>query len=396
MHASWYRWVVLAVFSFVNLAIQLLWISFAPITSASASVYGVSELAIGGLAMVFMVAFLPLSLPASWLIDGRGFKVGVGLGAVVMAIFAPLRGLAGGHFPSVLVCTIMLAAAQPFFLNAWTKCAALWFPKRERATAVGIITLANLVGTGMGMALTPLLMRTMTVPSIQLLYGALASLSSVLFLLLARERPMQPPEPGESEVRSLMMDGLKDALRLRGFQVYLAIMFVGMGLFNGITTWIEGIVKPSGLDAEQAGAIGAILLAAGVVGAVVIPAWSDRSGERKKFLIAGLALAVPGVVAFTMTTSFVATAMAAAWFGFWMTSTLPVGMQYAAELTQPAPEGTSSGLIQLVGQGSVVFVFLMEATKTPSGSFAPSLWVGAGMLIASAIAATALPSTTQR
>ena len=39
-------------------------------------------------------------------------------------------------------------------------------------------------------------------------------------------------------------------------------------------------------------------------------------------------------------------------------------MQYAAEVTQPTPEGTSNGLIQLFGQASVVFVYIMEALKT--------------------------------
>ncbi len=38
-------------------------------------------------------------------------------------------------------------------------------------------------------------------------------------------------------------------------------------------------------------------------------------------------------------------------------------MQYAAEITQPTPEGTSNGLIQLFGQASVIFVYIMEAPE---------------------------------
>jgi hypothetical protein len=41
-----YRWVVLAVFMLVNVTIQMLWISYAPITSLAATYYGVSDLAI--------------------------------------------------------------------------------------------------------------------------------------------------------------------------------------------------------------------------------------------------------------------------------------------------------------------------------------------------------------
>ena len=66
-----YRWVVLAAVMFVNLTIQMLWIAFAPITSLAAKYYSVSDLWIGLLAMTFMIAFIPLSLPAAWVIDTR-------------------------------------------------------------------------------------------------------------------------------------------------------------------------------------------------------------------------------------------------------------------------------------------------------------------------------------
>jgi hypothetical protein len=61
-----YRWVVLAVFMLVNLAIQVLWIAYAPITGPAAHLYGVTDLQIGLLAMTFMIAFIPLSIPVSW------------------------------------------------------------------------------------------------------------------------------------------------------------------------------------------------------------------------------------------------------------------------------------------------------------------------------------------
>ena len=56
-----YRWVVLAVFMFVNLTIQILWISYAPITGPAAKFYGVSDLQIGLLSMSFMIAFIPFA-----------------------------------------------------------------------------------------------------------------------------------------------------------------------------------------------------------------------------------------------------------------------------------------------------------------------------------------------
>ena len=58
------------------------------------------------------------------------------------------------------------------------------------------------------------------------------------------------------------------------------------------------------------------------------------------------------------------------------------------EVTQPTPEGTSNGLIQLFGQASVVFVYIMEALKTSDGSFTPSLLLAIGLLVISALLVT--------
>jgi MFS family permease len=77
-------------------------------------------------------------------------------------------------------------------------------------------------------------------------------------------------------------------------------------------------------------------------------------------------------------------------FGFFLTSVSPVGMQYAAEITQPTPEGTSNGLIQLFAQASVIFVYIMEALRGPDGAFTPSLLLAIGLLLISAFVITRL------
>ena len=71
--------------------------------------------------------------------------------------------------------------------------------------------------------------------------------------------------------------------------------------------------------------------------------------------------------------------------GFFLVSAMPVSMQYAAEVTHPTPEGTSNSLIQLFGQGAVVFVYVMEALKTAEGSFTPSLLLAIGLIFLSLV-----------
>jgi MFS family permease len=378
-----YRWVVLAVFMFINLTIQMLWAGYSAITGRAAAFYGVSDLAIGLLAMVFMIAFIPLSLPVSWAIDTYGFRRAVSLGVILMGIFGLTRGLAGDNYTLVLLSSIGIAIAQPFLLNAWTTVPAKWFSMESRATAVGLITLANLIGTGIGLALTPVLIESMPISTVQLIYGALAAVSAVLFIVLARERPPTPPCPPGQEVRALMLDGLKHALKVRTFVLYLVVWFIGMGIFNGVTTWIEVIVRPRGFSPADAGTLGALMLAGGLLGAVLIPALSDRQRKRQRYLALGFGLAIPGLLGLTFAEQYWALLVSSFSLGFFLVSASPVGMQYATEVTVPTPEGTSNGLVQLCGQASVVFVYIMGALQTADGSLTPSLILAIGLMLVS-------------
>jgi MFS family permease len=382
---------VLAVTTLVNLTIQVLWIGYAPITGPAASFYGVGDVAVGLFAMSFMIAFIPLSLPASWLIDTRGFRFAVGLGSIVMGTCGVLRGLAGDSYALAMAATVGIAAAQPLLLNAWTTMPAKWFPREQRATAVGVITLGNLVGTAVGMVASPILIESMPIDRVQLVYGIAAAASAVLFVLLARERPAVPPSADAEQERALVLDGLRHALRVPAFWAVLAVAFVGLGVFNGLTTWVEPMIRPRGFTPSDAGTLGAVLLLGGLVGAVVLPALSDRRGRRRPFLVLAFAGAMPGLVGLTFARSLPVLLLSAAVLGFFLVSALPIGFQYAAEVTRPTPEGTSNGLMQLFGQGAVVFVSVMSALRTADGSFTRSLLLALGLLLVAAVVAARLP-----
>jgi MFS family permease len=368
-----YRWVVLAGFMLINLTIQIMWICFAPITGPAARFYGVSDLKIGFLAMSFMIVYIPLSIPASWAIDTFGYRKAVGFGAILMGIFGISRGLLAANYTWVLLTTLGIAVAQPFLLNAVTTVAAKWFPIQERATASGLAMVAGFIGIAIGQVFSPLLILKTGIPAMLLITGVISALSAVVFLVLSREAPPSPPcLPGE-ETRALVLDGLKSMLKMTDIWLLLILFLVGMGIFNGVSTWIENIVRSRGFSITQAGDFGAFLLIGGVVGAIVIPLLSDRLRRRKIFLISGMMLGVPGLIGFTFATHFGVLAASMALLGFAMMGLAPIGYQYAAEISFPAPEGTSNGLLNLAGQASVVFIYAMDAFKGTDGSFTSSL-----------------------
>ncbi|GAF90639.1 unnamed protein product, partial [marine sediment metagenome] len=170
-----YRWAMLVVFMLAIAANQLLWISFAPITGDAAAFYGVGDLAIGLLSLVFMVVFVVVSIPASWVIDTYGIRIGVGIGAVLTGVFGLLRGLLAADYTWVLVSQIGIAVGQPFVLNAIAKIAGRWFPLNERATATGLASLAIYVGIFAGVAVTPMIVLRSSIPTALLVYGVISA-----------------------------------------------------------------------------------------------------------------------------------------------------------------------------------------------------------------------------
>ncbi len=294
-----YRWVVLLAFMAIIAINQLLWITFAAITTDAMQFYRVSELSIGLLSLIFMVVYIFASFPASWVIDTYGIRVGVGIGAVLTGVFGLVRGLMGHSYTWVLVAQIAIAIGQPFILNAVTTIAARWFPINERATASGIGSLAIYLGILLGLVLTPYLTAKSGIASMLTTYGIASLIAMLIFFLFARERPPSPPCPPDQEARSLVVDGLTRMIRQRDFILLMVIFFVGLGAFNAITTWIEQILTPNGFTAIQAGDAGGAMIFGGILGAVILPLLSDHFRKRVPFLVLAVVGAAIGMARVT-------------------------------------------------------------------------------------------------
>jgi cyanate permease len=180
-----------------------------------------------------------------------------------------------------------------------------------------------------------------------------------------------------------MFEGLKSMLRQKDFILLLVIFFVGLGMFNGVTTWIEVIVRSRGFSSAQAGILGGLMLLGGIIGAVAIPMVSDKLRLRKPFIILALAGLVPGLAGVAFAPGYGLLLASGFVFGFFLLSAGPIGFQYGAELTHPAPEGTSNSMLFVMGQISgIVFIFAMDAARSPAGAMTPSLLALLGLGVA--------------
>ena len=139
------RWSVLAAFALLTSANQMLWLTFAPLTTDAAKHYDVSEGAIGALSAVFPLLYVLLALPAGIALD-RWFHSSVKLGAALTAAGALVR-LVGDDYGWVLAGQLLVVAvAQPLVTNSVAKVGGAYSTEQDRPTAIAVCSAGLFAG----------------------------------------------------------------------------------------------------------------------------------------------------------------------------------------------------------------------------------------------------------
>jgi Sugar phosphate permease len=373
-----YRWIVLCAYMLLALISQIQWVALAPISRAAEHFYA-GQVAPGSffgidfLAMLYLILYIVVALPASFIIDSRGLRRGLAIGAILAGAAGLAKGVFAQSFAVVLVAQILLAVSQPFILNAATTLGARWFPLKERGLAVGLASLAQYLGVVAAMAIGPLLVvgdssspaYGQGVGTLLLVYGIATAIAALLSILIVRERPSGIAE--EEEERLDVRRGLRILFASRDFRLLILLFTIGLGVFNALSSMVDSVAAHIGVN-DSDGLIGTFMILGGIVGALTLPAFSDARRRRKPFLVVAMAGMVPAVACLAFADRLASTAsgaygiakVAAAALGFFVLSAGPIGFQYAAEVGRPAPESSSQGILLLVGQISgIVFISLM-------------------------------------
>lgn len=367
-----YRFVILIVFMLITAAIEIQWLTHASVARPAEVFYNGqiragSFLNVDFLAMVYMLAFLVMSFPASYVIDTYGIKTGLGIGALLLGVFSVLKAIMARHFIGVVVAQCGLAIAQPFILNAVTAVTVRWFPLNERAMAAGFSALAQYIGIVVAMLVTPLLVGSdpgspgygTGFEKMLWIYGIISLVAASLFLFI-KEQP-EGIRFDRTE-RESFRKGIKSILAKRDMQITILLFLIGLGIFNAVSSMTDSITARLGIQ-DSNGYIGGFMLIGGIIGAIIIPILSDYFRKRKLFLVLCLAGMVPGIAGLTFAPEFVnqpgqvyTIALVASFvLGFFVMSAGPVGFQYAAEISSPAPESASQGILLWVGQLTGMF-----------------------------------------
>ncbi|MFI5066417.1 MAG: MFS transporter [Streptosporangiales bacterium] len=348
------RWVILAGYALLAACTQLLWLAYAPITTQTHRIMAVSEGAVGDLAVIFPLMYVLLALPAGRWLDAR-FGRALGLGAVLTAAGGLLRLAGPSSYAWALAGQFVTAAGQPFVLNAITKVAARYFPARERTAAVSAGSVALFAGILAAVLSSEPLLHAGGLTLVVWVQAAVA-LFAALWVLAALRTPAAFQGDPSVAVSLRWLRGDRFMWLLGG------LLFIGMGVFNAVATWLDSILTHFG-HGGASGYLIAIMTVGGIAGGALLPGIVARRGQRRAMLEIAV---VVTAVAFTVIAGvhdppaggallFVA--------GFFLLAGLPVVLDWSELHAGPERAGGAAGFLLLAGNlGGVVLVLILQAT----------------------------------
>ena len=368
---GWGRWLALAAFGLLVSCTQILWLSFAPITPQAHQALGVSEGAIGDLAVINPLMYVLLAIPAGRWLDRR-FGSALAAGAFLTAFGACLRLVDSSSYAWVFAGQLILSAGQPLVLNASTKIAARYFPPAERTTAISVASAAQFVGILVAALTGEALWNAGGLRLVLVSHAAIAVVAAVAVAFALRLRPAFATEASAApSLRWLRNDRLMWQLA--------GLLFIGVGVFNALATWLDKIL--SDLDHPGvAGTLIAVTTVAGIAGAAVLPGVAARRDRRREVLVATTLVTVLVFLAIALVHNVVFVGIALAIEGFVLLAGLPVALDWSELDTGPTRAGTATGFLLLAGNlGGVVLVLLVQ------------VMIGNPYLALAAMSAVALP-----
>jgi sugar phosphate permease len=176
-----YRWVILAAYMYVAALTQMYWLNFSAIDTYLEDNLHIPALNVSLLALVFPIVYIILSVPSGILIDKKGFKYGIGVGALFTGIFSVIRLVSPDSYTILLVSQIGIAIGQPFVVNGITKLVVAWFPQQEEGTAVGLGSVALFIGMIISLGITPVLVESLGFHAMILVYSLMGIFSVLLY-----------------------------------------------------------------------------------------------------------------------------------------------------------------------------------------------------------------------
>lgn len=397
------RWLMLLLFCLASMFNACHWIQYSIITNIVKKYYDVSAMYVNWSSMIYMAVYVPLVFPATWLIEKKGLRIAMILGVSMMTggAWLKLLSLDRDSFTVAFAAQLIIGMAQIFFLSVPARLAGLWFDTTQVSTACALGVFGNELGIAMSFVLPPMVVHDsedllQIRAEFQYLHIAMAVPPTLLLfftLFYFEAAPPKPPSLAQFSAREKDGDRVTSYSRtmqkLLTNKDYVLLLFsygINVGVFYAVSTLLNQLFlihNPTG--EEEAGRIGLTLVVGGIVGAVSWGVVLDKTHMFKGTTLLVYSMGLLGMLGFTFSLYYnyvLLVYLNSAFLGFFMNGYLTVAYEFAAELTYPLPESTSSGLLNAVGEAlGVTLVFIAGIILDKEGDLPTNILLSSVLLI---------------
>jgi predicted MFS family arabinose efflux permease len=344
---------VIVAYALVCAATQVLWLTYAAITTETAHRYGVSVGAVGWLAEIFPLLYVVLAIPAGLLLD-RWFRPALVGGGALVALGGLVR-LGGQTFVWAMAGQVLVAIAQPVVLSAVSKLAGEYLPLEQRADGISLGSAGNFVGMLLALLLGPTLGAHGQLERLLVLEAALGVIAALALAFALRR-------PGHASTEHAAIEGnaARALWAMPQIRIQCGLVFIGFGIFVALATWLQTLLQPSGVSETTAGVLLVGMIVAGIAGCAVLPPLVARRHAERDFMRAAVIVGCLACVALGATPWLGTRALALVVTGIVVLPALPVILT-AAEQLAGAASGTAGAIVWMAGNlGGLVVALLVQ------------------------------------
>lgn len=385
----WKRYIILLLFSLNSGNKAFQWIQISASTTKATQFYQVDNYVINATSLVFLISFIILSWPACLLIEQIGLRKAVLLASFGTAVGSVIKCFSCNGVEESIEGIVLLMLGQIFvslseqmIFSLPSRLASVWFPDREVSSAVALCILGNQLGVAIGF-LAPQYFLSDATTSEQIGLGfyrmflvtaAFSVFAFIIDYLMFDEEPVLAPGLARYHQRELEraeraqgnLNSLWVQIRLLFRQIGsilknrdLVLLALSYGITCGTTYTIPTLLDqmleqiwPN--DDLIKGNTGFIFVVFGCFGMLIWGKLMDTWRAYKWINMWLVLVSIGSLILF----AYLLIALRSVWgvylssllLGTFLTGIMATGLEFAVELTYPAPELVTASVMNVTPQ----------------------------------------------
>lgn len=376
------RYIILFLFGLNSGNKAFQWIQIPASTAKITHFYDVENFVVNSLSVLFMLAFVVLSWPSCYVINKIGIRKAVLIGAFGTGAGAVIKCFSCHEGGIYLLCLgqIVVSLSEQFIFSVPSRLASVWFPDNEVSSAVAMCILGNQIGNALGFIVPQILLDSAETKeeigsALYAIFFGLAAISLIAFVadvILFDEAPKYAPgaarlkqieqEEANKELKASFGEEMeqllwhtKELLKNRDYNILSVVYGIMIGANYALATVLNQMLEPLWPgDDILVGNTGSLMIISGVLG---LPLWGRLMDRLHRYLYINMFLTLATLLSFALfayAVSYMHSAYAvylgALLIGLFQTGIMASALEFAVELTYPAPELISSSIMNVQPQ----------------------------------------------